>query len=324
MKRLSLLLTSAVMLAAVLACGGEPTADDDLDGVRNIVDNCLNEPNPGQEDVDGDGRGDACDNWPNDPNQGLGEPEQGDEGEADEPAPVIQADPLGPPPPVVNAFEIAVTEEPTIGCSFDVSDGGGESVLRGSDSGFVIQLFRPFGLSLLGDGSGGLTTRYDPPPAGVGETKPRHVEVIDLLREGDTVILTLREIRYTTEEPDGCSRDYTLVYTFADSSVLDFISAVPGADPGDVSLQDADLETSPDGFTLKGQFVPVEPDMVYHVWAEVSSDKIDYVLGQLEPGPNGLFETSLNITLPDGSFMTVTVLANGHIVGSTSGSVNNE
>lgn len=35
--------------------------DADRDGVSNLVDNCLNTPNPLQRDLDGDGKGDACD-----------------------------------------------------------------------------------------------------------------------------------------------------------------------------------------------------------------------------------------------------------------------
>jgi hypothetical protein len=34
--------------------------DTDGDGVPDTVDNCPNDPNPGQEDTDGDGSGDAC------------------------------------------------------------------------------------------------------------------------------------------------------------------------------------------------------------------------------------------------------------------------
>ncbi len=41
--------------------------DADLDGVIDLVDNCPNDPNPGQEDADGDGLGDVCDACPNDP-----------------------------------------------------------------------------------------------------------------------------------------------------------------------------------------------------------------------------------------------------------------
>jgi hypothetical protein len=39
-----------------------PDCDADDDGVLDDVDNCLNIPNPGQEDADDDGLGDACDN----------------------------------------------------------------------------------------------------------------------------------------------------------------------------------------------------------------------------------------------------------------------
>lgn len=39
----------------------QPVADDDGDGVPNHPDNCPNDPNPGQEDMDGNGEGDACD-----------------------------------------------------------------------------------------------------------------------------------------------------------------------------------------------------------------------------------------------------------------------
>ena len=44
--------------------------DDDSDGVPNVLDNCPDDPNPGQEDTDADGVGDACDNCPDDPNPG--------------------------------------------------------------------------------------------------------------------------------------------------------------------------------------------------------------------------------------------------------------
>lgn len=45
-------------------------ADADDDGVPDETDNCIDTPNPGQEDLDGDGVGDACDNCPTDENPG--------------------------------------------------------------------------------------------------------------------------------------------------------------------------------------------------------------------------------------------------------------
>ena len=40
---------------------GWTPADSDGDGVADAVDNCPQDPNPGQADLDGDGEGDACD-----------------------------------------------------------------------------------------------------------------------------------------------------------------------------------------------------------------------------------------------------------------------
>jgi hypothetical protein len=44
--------------------------DTDGDGAHDGVDNCVEDPNPGQADVDFDGVGDACDNCADEPNPG--------------------------------------------------------------------------------------------------------------------------------------------------------------------------------------------------------------------------------------------------------------
>src|SRR5690242_8148948 len=48
------------------AFGIAPThlADTDGDGLTDLIDNCPNDANPGQEDFDSDGVGDACDSCP--------------------------------------------------------------------------------------------------------------------------------------------------------------------------------------------------------------------------------------------------------------------
>lgn len=57
------------------ACAG----DADGDGVCDSVDNCRNQPNPGQNDSDGDGVGDVCDNCPGQSNAGQAD----DDGDGD-------------------------------------------------------------------------------------------------------------------------------------------------------------------------------------------------------------------------------------------------
>jgi len=63
-------------LAEACFWGNDPciyTPDSDDDGVPDPNDNCVDTPNPDQEDADNDGVGDACDNCPVTPNPGQGD-----------------------------------------------------------------------------------------------------------------------------------------------------------------------------------------------------------------------------------------------------------
>ncbi len=66
------------ILLAFIACNSSGDIDDD--GITDDMDNCPNDPNPGQEDLDQDGRGDACDNCPNDSNPNQLNSDDADDG----------------------------------------------------------------------------------------------------------------------------------------------------------------------------------------------------------------------------------------------------
>jgi hypothetical protein len=66
-KRLSRL-TGADGSVGLLAAAECLSPDSDADGLCDDVDNCVDDPNPGQADTDDDGVGDLCDNCPADVN----------------------------------------------------------------------------------------------------------------------------------------------------------------------------------------------------------------------------------------------------------------
>ena len=63
--------------------------DSDGDGVSDGADNCLIDPNPGQEDQDADDLGDVCDNCPADPNPGQENGDGDPLGDICDPCPTI-------------------------------------------------------------------------------------------------------------------------------------------------------------------------------------------------------------------------------------------
>jgi len=81
--------------------GGEPT-DTDSDGIIDDIDNCDNDPNPGQEDTDEegtnpDGVGDACDNCPDDYNNKQQDADGDGEGDVCDDTPFL-------PSPAISGF----------------------------------------------------------------------------------------------------------------------------------------------------------------------------------------------------------------------------
>jgi hypothetical protein len=318
-KKISMILVCASLLLAA-GCSPADIPDTDNDGIPTNLDNCPDTPNPGQLDTDADGLGDACDPSPNDPLDGSSGPTStpltdllGAESTwtpSGAPAPEL--------PPVSNAFDLSMAEVDGADCSFVPPNEGGVSVLSGSDDGFRINLYSPLGLSLVGDGSGGLDAVYRPTPAGFGETEPRQIEVLEVKRDGDQVSVTLEETRFTEDQPDGCSLTYTLTYTFPNGQVLDFVGRSPAGLGTDVNVENPSMERGDGFFTLTGQFVPANAASLYFVYTEVSAAESEYDLTQIIPDEDGNFTARVNIKLPNGAYVSVFILADGTVVNSTS------
>jgi hypothetical protein len=110
-----------------------------------------------------------------------------------------------------------------------------------------------------------------------------------------------------------------VVYTFANETVLDFISSMPYSGAGGVRVEEPNLEFGDGFFTLDGQFVDMSPGQIYHVWTEVSGVDITYDLTQILPAVEGRFVTLVNVELPENTFLVIQILANGARILSTSG-----
>jgi hypothetical protein len=222
-------------------------------------------------------------------------------------------------PPVVNPFEVTSIVLDPAGCTWDLPAGSGEAILQPSDLGFVLWTFNPFGLGLLGDGEGNFTWTFDAPPVGFGETEERKLEVSDISRDGNKVVLTLEETRFTEDAKDGCTQKYTVTFTFSDPQVLDFLSAMIYDGSGGVKLENPDLEVSDDYLSLGGELVGSTSGRSFHIWIEVSGTEIGYTLAEIFPRPDGTFLVKIYLDIPSGTFIILQVTSNGVTIASTSG-----
>jgi hypothetical protein len=143
--------------------------------------------------------------------------------------------------------------------------------------------------------------------------------VVDIQRSAEILTLFIEETRFTDVYPDGCTRTYTLVYTFTDETVLEFLSTAPTGGGGDVKVEDPGLTFNNGFFTLEGRFVNMSEGQAYHVRAEASGVETTFDLSQIFPDSSGWFSTNVYLDPPPGTFMIIEILANGEVVISTSG-----
>ncbi len=160
MQRIYKELVAAFVLALVALALCAPLAsavgsDWDSDGVRNALDNCTKQYNPGQEDLDGDGKGDVCD------------PDRDGDGQLDaiDPCPDDALDrcvaPPPPPPPDTTPPETTITDGPAEGstttqtnASFSFSSSEANSTFSCQlDGGGFSRCVSPENLTGLSDGS---------------------------------------------------------------------------------------------------------------------------------------------------------------------------
>jgi hypothetical protein len=132
-------------------------------------------------------------------------------------------------------------------CDYPLPGGVGTAVLLGSENGFILQLYNPLGMGIRGDGEGGLFAAYNgPKSAGFGETGPRELEIFDFKLESSVISILISETLFREEYPEGCTRNYTLVYTFADKTVLDFLRTIPSGGVEDVGIDNPHVDFGED------------------------------------------------------------------------------
>jgi hypothetical protein len=223
-------------------------------------------------------------------------------------------------PPVTTDFELELADVIAGACDYPLPGGVGTAVLLGSENGFILQLYNPLGMGIRGDGEGGLFAAYNgPKSAGFGETGPRELEIFDFKLESSVISILISETLFREEYPEGCTRNYTLVYTFADKTVLDFLRTIPSGGVEDVGIDNPHVDFGEDTITITGTITNMKPGQICHVWVEVSGSEIDYYMVEIVPDANGTFEVIIEEEIPPGTFMMIHILCNGRITANTSG-----